>query len=102
MQDEFSDVELFRITTELAIESTVAEEDKWLTDMHQFLSTGVVEKTVPRRKPDITCINQPLYVGTSFVVLYIVRYKSTDVKILGRKHSLGRKSRRISVRKDRE
>ena len=41
MQDEFSDVELFRITTELAIESTVAEEDKWLTDMHQFLSTGL-------------------------------------------------------------
>ena len=48
MQDEFSDVELFRITTELAIESTVAEEDKWLTDMHQFLSTGLPPEKMDR------------------------------------------------------
>ena len=35
--------------------------------------------------------------GTNFVVLCIVRYKSVDVNILGSTHSLGRKSRRISV-----
>ena len=41
MQDEFPDAELFRITTEPATKSTVFEEDRWLTDMHQFLSTGL-------------------------------------------------------------
>ena len=39
IRDEFPDTELFRITTEPANDSTVAEKDKWLTDMHQFLST---------------------------------------------------------------
>ena len=41
VQDEFPDAELFRVTAELVTDSTVAEEDKWLTDMHQFLSTGL-------------------------------------------------------------
>ena len=41
VRDEFPDVELFKVTTELTTNSTVTEEDKWLTDMHQFLSTGV-------------------------------------------------------------
>ena len=41
VQDEFPDAELFRITTEPATDATVADEDKWLTEMHQFLSTGV-------------------------------------------------------------
>ena len=39
VRDEFPNAELFRITTEQATDSTVAEEDKWLTDMHQFFST---------------------------------------------------------------
>ena len=29
------------------------------------------------------CMNRPLHVGASFVVLYIVRYKSADLNILG-------------------
>ena len=41
VRDEFPDAELFRITTELATNPTVAKEDKWLTDMHQFLSIGL-------------------------------------------------------------
>ena len=41
VRDKFPDAELFRITTEPATDATVAEEDKWLTDMHQFLSTGI-------------------------------------------------------------
>ena len=41
VQDEFPDAELFRIWTEPATDATVANEDKWLTEMHQFLSTGV-------------------------------------------------------------
>ena len=41
VRDDFPDAELFRITTEPTTDSTVAEEDKWLTDMHQFLSTGL-------------------------------------------------------------
>ena len=41
VRDEFSDTELFMITTEPTIDSTVDEEDKWLTIMHQFLSTGL-------------------------------------------------------------
>ena len=38
--------------------------------------------------------------GASFVVWYIVRNRSADVNIPGSTHLLGRKSRRISVRKD--
>ena len=39
VRDEFPNAELFRITTEQATDSTISEEDKWLTDMHQFFST---------------------------------------------------------------
>ena len=38
---EFPDAELFKVTTETTRDGTVAEEDKWLTNMHQFLSTGL-------------------------------------------------------------
>ena len=48
MQDEFPDAELFRITTEPATDATVADEDKWLTEMHQFLSTGVPPENMDR------------------------------------------------------
>ena len=41
VRDEFPDAELFRITTKPATDSTVAKEDRWLTDMHRFLSTGL-------------------------------------------------------------
>ena len=61
-----------------------------------------MEKTVPRRNPWTMCVNLTLHVGPSFVVLYIVRYRLADMGILGSVHSLDRKSRRISVRKDRE
>ena len=44
VRDEFPYAELFRVTTELTIDATVAEEDKWLTDMHKFLSTGLRPK----------------------------------------------------------
>ena len=36
-----------------------------------FYAHVVVEKTVPRRNPWGVCVNGPLHVGTSFVVLYI-------------------------------
>ena len=62
----------------------------------------VVKKTVPRRNRRIMCVNRLFYVGTSFVVIYIFRYKSADANILGRMHLLSRKLRRISARKDRE
>ena len=62
----------------------------------------VVEKTNPRWNRRFMCTNRPLYLGTSFGVMYIVRYKSPDVNILGRAHVLGRKSRSISVQKDGE
>ena len=41
VQDEFPDAELFRVTAESATDGTVANEDKSLTNMHQFLSTGL-------------------------------------------------------------
>ena len=34
VRDDFPDAELFRITSESATGSAVAEEEKWLTDMH--------------------------------------------------------------------
>ena len=34
VRDEFPDAELSRVAVELAMDITVAEEDKWLTDMH--------------------------------------------------------------------
>ena len=39
--DKFPDAELFRVIAEKATDGTVVEEDKWLTNMHQFLSTGL-------------------------------------------------------------
>ena len=32
---------LMQLTTELATDAMVADKDKWLTEMHQFLSTGI-------------------------------------------------------------
>ena len=46
--DEFPDAELFRVTAEKATDGTVAEEDKWLTNMHQFLSTGLPPEEMNR------------------------------------------------------
>ena len=48
VQDEFPDVELFRITTDPATDATAANEDKWLTKMHQFLSTEVPSENMDR------------------------------------------------------
>ena len=48
MQDEFRDAKLFRITTDPAMDATVADEDKWLIEMHQFLSTGVPPENMDR------------------------------------------------------
>ena len=39
--NKFLDMELFRITAEVAVDDTVSGEDKWMTDMHQFLSTNL-------------------------------------------------------------
>ena len=41
VRDEFHDAEPFRVIAELTTDATIAEEDKWLTDIHQFLSTGL-------------------------------------------------------------
>ena len=46
--DEFPDAELFRVTAETATDETVAPEDKWLTNMHQFLSTGLPPEEMNR------------------------------------------------------
>ena len=46
--DEFPDEELFRVTTKKATDGTVAEDDKWLTNMHQFLSTGLPPEEMNR------------------------------------------------------
>ena len=61
-----------------------------------------MEKTVPKWNRRIVCANRPLYVGTSFVVMYILRYKSAGVNILGHTDLIGGKLRCISIRKDRE
>ena len=47
------------------------------------MGADVVETTVPRWNRRIMCVNWPLEVGTSFVVMYILRYKSADVIIPG-------------------
>ena len=48
VRDEFPDTELFKITVEVAVNETMAGEDKWLTDMHQFLFTRLaLEKLEP-------------------------------------------------------
>ena len=70
--------------------------------MHGLVGVDVVKKTIPRRNSGIVCMKRPLHAGTSFDELYIVRYMSADVNILGSAYSLARKSRSISVRKDRE
>ena len=48
IRDEFPDVELFKVAAELAIDIIVAEEDNWLTDMHQFLSIGLPPEKMDR------------------------------------------------------
>ena len=56
--------------------------------VHVISKIIVVKKIVPRRNPGIVCVNRPLHMGTSFVVLYIVSYRPADVNILGSTHSL--------------
>ena len=62
----------------------------------------VVEKTSLRRNLCKGSVNRPLHVGVSFDKLYIVSCRSADVNILGSTHSLARKSRCVSIRRDRE
>ena len=50
VRDEFPDAELFKVIVEVAVDKTVAGEDKWLTDMHQFLSTGLPPEELSRNK----------------------------------------------------
>ena len=44
------------------------------------MGADVVEKTVLKRNQQKESVNRPLHVGTSFVVLYVGRYKSAKVK----------------------
>ena len=48
VQDKFRDAELVQITTEPATDAMVAEEDKCLTDLHQFLSTELPQENMDR------------------------------------------------------
>ena len=41
VHDEFSDAQLFKINAEAVVDELVVVDDKWMTDMHQFLSTGL-------------------------------------------------------------
>ena len=70
--------------------------------MRGLVGADVVEKTVPRRNLSIVRMNWSLHAGTSFDVLYIVRRRSAGVNVIGSTQSLARKSRLISVWKDRE
>ena len=38
VRDNLSDAQVFRVTTENTVDGTIAEEDKWLTNMHKLLS----------------------------------------------------------------
>ena len=66
------------------------------------MGADVVEKTGPRRNLRILRMNRSLVAGTGFDMLYIVKCRSDDVNILGSTHSLARKSKCISVRRDKE
>ena len=48
VSDEFPNTELFRVTAETATDSKVADEDKWLTNMHQFLNTRLLPEEMNR------------------------------------------------------
>ena len=48
VRDEFPDAQLFRVTAETNADELVAREDKWLTNMHQFLSTGLPSEELNR------------------------------------------------------
>mgnify|MGYP000235154965 CR=1 FL=1 len=65
--------------------------------MRGLVGADVVEKTGLRRNQCRECMNRPLHAGTSFDKLYIVRYRSADVNILGSTRYLARKLMRISV-----
>ena len=41
VRDELLDMQLFRVTTENTVDRMIAEEDKWLMNMHHFLNTGL-------------------------------------------------------------
>ena len=48
VRDEFLDAKLFKVIMEMVADETVAGEDKWLTNMRQFLSADLPsEKTEP-------------------------------------------------------
>ena len=46
--DGVPDAALFRVTVETTTDTTVRDEDKWLTNMHQFLSTGLPPEEMNR------------------------------------------------------
>ena len=46
--DEFLDAQLFKITVEATMDKSVAVEDRWMTDMQQFLSTGLPPEELSR------------------------------------------------------
>ena len=48
VKDDLPDALLFRLTTENTVDRTVAEEDKWLTNMHHFLSIGLPSEELNR------------------------------------------------------
>mgnify|MGYP006950782337 CR=1 FL=1 len=48
VRNEFLDAELFKVTMKTTMDATVADEDKWLTGIHQFLSTGLPPKELNR------------------------------------------------------
>ena len=41
IRNEFLDAQLFKITVEAIVDESVGVEDRWMMDMHQFLSTGL-------------------------------------------------------------
>ena len=46
--DVFPDEDFFKVTTEVMVDEMVSYEDNWLTDMHQFLSTGLPPEELGR------------------------------------------------------
>ena len=48
VRDEFLDAQLFRVIAENMVDETVADEDKWLTNIHHFLSSGLPPKDLNR------------------------------------------------------
>ena len=48
VRDDFPDAELFKVTTDTVVDDTVASEDIWLINMHQFLNIGLPPEDLSR------------------------------------------------------